>query len=246
MKKPIMNPELAQEDGKNYENRIPMRYWAEDDLPSQKLLLKGNGSLSDAEILSIIIGSGVSGENSLDIAMKTLSICGNNLCEFWKFSVSDLQKIKGIGEKRAVKIAAMFALARRRNESEVICKNKISKSQDAFEIFHSLMGDLPYEEFWILMLSKANKVIKKVRISEGGVSGTVVDPKKIYKIALDHHASSLILGHNHPSGNIQPSEADQKITKKIKECGILLDIAVLDHIIIGDDRFYSFADEGTL
>jgi len=178
MKKSIMNPELAREDGKNYENRIPMRYWAEDDLPSQKLLLKGNGSLSGAELLSIIIGTGVSGENSLDIAMKTLSICGNNLCEFWKFSVSDLQKIKGIGEKRAVKIAAMFALARRRNESEVIFKNKISKSQDAFEIFHSLMGDLPYEEFWLLLLNRANRVIKKVKISEGGISGTVVDPKK--------------------------------------------------------------------
>ena len=115
MKKPILNPDFAQENGNAYVNRIPMRYWAEDDLPSQKLLLKGNGSLSDAELLSIIIGSGVSGENSLDIAMKTLSICGNNLCEFWKFSVSDLQKIKGIGEKRAIKIAAMFALARRRN-----------------------------------------------------------------------------------------------------------------------------------
>jgi DNA repair protein RadC len=222
------------------------KYWAEDDLPSQKLLLKGTVSLSDAELLSIIIGSGVSGENSLDIAMKILSICGNNLCEFWKFGVSDLQKIKGIGEKRAVKICAMFALARRRNESEVILKDKISKSTDAFEIFKSLIGDLPYEEFWILMLSKANKVIKKVRISEGGVSGTVVDPKKIYKIALDHHASSLILGHNHPSGNIQPSEADNKITKKIKDCGILLDVAVLDHIIVGDDRYYSFADEGAL
>jgi len=246
MKKPIMNPELAQEDGKNYENRIPMRYWAEDDLPSQKLLLKGNGSLSDAELLSIIIGSGVSGENSLDIAMKTLSICGNNLCEFWKFSVSDLQKIKGIGEKRAVKIAAMFALARRRNESEVICKNKISKSQDAFEIFHSLMGDLPYEEFWLLLLNRANRVVKKVKISEGGISGTVVDPKKIFQICLEQHATSIILGHNHPSGTITPSEADNKITKKIKDCGLLLDVAVLDHIIVGDDRFYSFADEGTI
>lgn len=241
-----MNPELAQEDGKNYENRIPMRYWAEDDLPSQKLLLKGNGSLSDAELLSIIIGSGVSGENSLDIAMKTLSICGNNLCEFWKFSVSDLQKIKGIGEKRAVKIAAMFALARRRNESEVIFKNKISKSQDAFEIFHSLMGDLPYEEFWLLLLNRANRVVKKVKISEGGISGTVVDPKKIFQICLEQHATSIILGHNHPSGTITPSEADNKITKKIKDCGLLLDVAVLDHIIVGDDRFYSFADEGTL
>jgi len=246
MKKPIMNPELAQEDGKNYVNRIPMRYWAEDDLPSQKLLLKGNGSLSDAELLSIIIGSGVSGENSLDIAMKTLSICGNNLCEFWKFSVSDLQKIKGIGEKRAVKIAAMFALARRRNESEVIFKNKISKSQDAFEIFHSLMGDLPYEEFWLLLLNRANRVVRKVKISEGGISGTVVDPKKIFQICLEQHATSIILGHNHPSGAVTPSEADNKITKKIKDCGLLLDVAVLDHIIVGDDRFYSFADEGTL
>lgn len=246
MKKPIMNPELAQENGNAYVNRIPMRYWAEDDLPSQKLLLKGNGSLSDAELLSIIIGSGVSGENSLDIAMKTLSICGNNLCEFWKFSVSDLQKIKGIGEKRAVKIAAMFALARRRNESEVICKSKISKSQDAFEIFHSLMGDLPYEEFWLLLLNRANRVVKKVKISEGGISGTVVDPKKIFQICLEQHATSIILGHNHPSGAVTPSEADNKITKKIKDCGLLLDVAVLDHIIVGDDRFYSFADEGTL
>ena len=246
MKKSIMNPELAREDGKNYENRIPMRYWAENDLPSQKLLLKGNGSLSDAELLSIIIGSGVSGENSLDIAMKTLSICGNNLCEFWKFSVSDLQKIKGIGEKRAVKIAAMFALARRRNESEVIFKNKISKSQDAFEIFHSLMGDLPYEEFWLLLLNRANRVIKKVKISEGGISGTVVDPKKIFQICLEQHATSIILGHNHPSGAVTPSEADNKITKKIKDCGLLLDVAVLYHIIVWDDRFYSFADEGTL
>ena len=246
MKKSIMNPELALENGRNYENRIPMRYWAEDDLPSQKLLLKGNGSLSDAELLSIIIGSGVSGENSLDIAMKTLSICGNNLCEFWKFSVSDLQKIKGIGEKRAVKIAAMFALARRRNESEVIFKNKISKSQDAFEIFHSLMGDLPYEEFWLLLLNRANRVVRKVKISEGGISGTVVDPKKIFQICLEQHATSIILGHNHPSGTVTPSEADNKITKKIKDCGLLLDVAVLDHIIVGDDRFYSFADEGTL
>jgi len=246
MKKMIMNPELAREDGKNYENRIPMRYWAEDDLPSQKLLLKGNSSLSDAELLSIIIGTGVSGENSLDIAMKTLSICGNNLCEFWKFSVSDLQKIKGIGEKRAVKIAAMFALARRRNESEVIFKNKISKSQDAFEIFHSLMGDLPYEEFWLLLLNRANRVIKKVKISEGGISGTVVDPKKIFQICLEQHATSILLGHNHPSGTVTPSEADNKITKKIKDCGLLLDVAVLDHIIVGDDRFYSFADEGAM
>lgn len=138
----------------------------------------------------------------------------------------------------------MFALARRRNESEVIFKNKISKSQDAFEIFHSLMGDLPYEEFWLLPLNRANRVVRKVKISEGGVSGTVVDPKKIFQICLEQHATSIILGHNHPSGT--PSEADNKVTKIIKDCGLLLDVAVLDHIIVGDDRFYSFADEGTL
>jgi DNA repair protein RadC len=246
MKKAITTTDFANENGDTYENRIPMRLWAEDDLPSQKLLLKGTGTLSDAELLSIIIGSGISGVNSLDIAKKMLSNCGNSLCEFWKFGVSDLQKIKGIGEKRAVKICAMFALARRRNESEVILKDKISRSTDAFEIFKSLMGDLPYEEFWILLLNKANRVLKKVRISEGGISGTVVDPKKIFQICLAQHTSSIILGHNHPSGNIQPSEADNKITKKIKDCGIMLDVAVLDHIIIGDDRYYSFADEGTL
>jgi DNA repair protein RadC len=128
----------------------------------------------------------------------------------------------------------------------VLAKEKIANSRDAFEIFQSVMGDQPYESFWIILLNKANKVIRKCSISEGGVSGTVVDPKKIYKIALDQHASSIILGHNHPSGNIQPSEADQKITKKIKDAGFMLDVAVLDHLIIGDDRYYSFADEGTL
>ena len=238
-----MNPELAQENGNKYENTIPMRLWAEDDLPSQKLLLKGTSTLSDAELLSLIIGSGVSGENSLDIAKKMLSKCGNSLCEFWKYGVSDLQKIKGIGLKRAVKISAMFALARRRNESEVILKDKITQSREAFEIFKSLMGDLPYEEFWILLLNRSNRVLRKIRISEGGVSGTVVDPKKVFKICLDNQACSIILGHNHPSGNINPSEADSKLTKKLRDCGLMLDIDVLDHIIIGDDRYYSFADD---
>jgi DNA repair protein RadC len=229
-----------------YKNRIPMRNWAEDDLPGQKMLLKGTFSLSDAELLAIIIGTGIKDNSSLEIAKQMLSSYDNNLNNFWRSGFSDLQKFTGIGRKRAIKLLAIFALARRRNESETLSQQKVTSSRDAFEIFHSVIGDLPYEEFWMLILSKANKVIKKVRISEGGVSGTTVDPKKIYKIALDHHSSSLILGHNHPSGNIQPSEADAKITKKIKECGILLDIAVLDHIIVGNEQFYSFADEGQL
>ena len=246
MKKAFKNLEFALEKGDRYENRIPMRLWAEDDLPSEKLLMKGSGSLSDAELLSIIIGNGIDGENSLDIAMKVLSQCGNNLCEFWRLGNTELLQIKGIGPKRSVQIVAMFALARRRNESEVILKDKIKSSTDAFRIFHSIMGDLPYEEFWVLMLNRANKVVRKVRISEGGISGTVVDPKKVFKFALEFRASSIILGHNHPSGLITPSEADVKITKKLVEAGKLLEIAVLDHIIIGQDQFYSFADEGSL
>ena len=223
-----------------------MSAWAEDDIPSGKLLLKGSASLSNAELLSIIIGNGIEGENSLDIAMKTLSQCGNNLCEFWQLGVSDLQKIKGIGPRRAVQIVAMFALARRRNESEVVNRDKIKSSTDAFRIFQSIVGDLPYEEFWMLMLNRANKIIRKVKISEGGIAGTVVDPKKIFKLALDHHTTSLILCHNHPSGQITPSEADIKITRKIIESGKLLEIAVLDHIIVGQNQFYSFADEGNM
>jgi DNA repair protein RadC len=223
-----------------------MRNWAEEDLPGQKMLLKGVNSLSDAELLAIIIGTGIKDNSSLEIAKQMLGYSDNNLNKFWRSDFSDLKKFTGIGEKRAIKLLAIFALARRRNESETMSQPKVVSSRDAFEIFHSLIGDLPYEEFWMLILSKANKVLKKVRISEGGVSGTVVDPKKIYKIALDHHSSSLILGHNHPSGNTQPSEADHKITKKIKECGILLDIAVLDHIIVGNEQFYSFADEGIM
>jgi len=229
-----------------YTNKIPMRNWAEEDLPGQKMLLKGVNSLSNAELLAIIIGTGIKDNNSLEIAKKMLESTDNNLNAFWRINYADLKKFTGIGEKRAVKLLAIFALARRRNESEALSQEKISSSRDAFEIFHSLIGDLPYEEFWMLMLNKANKILQKVRISEGGVSGTVVDPKKIFKIALDHHASSIILGHNHPSGNIQPSEADNKITQKIKDCGMMLDMAVLDHIIIGGEMYYSFADEGAL
>jgi DNA repair protein RadC len=242
----IESTEKSDLFGEKYKNRIPMRLWSEDDIPSEKLLLKGTGSLSDSELLSIIIGSGTADENCLDIAKKLLIESNNNLVEFWKLGVEDLQKIKGIGRSTAVRIVAVFSLARRRNASEAIIKLKITNSRDAAEIFKSHIGDAPYEEFWMILLNKANKVVKEVRISEGGISGTVVDPKKIFKIALELHASSIILGHNHPSGNTQPSEADAKITRKIKDCGMMLDMAVLDHIIIGGEMYYSFADEGSL
>jgi DNA repair protein RadC len=229
-----------------YQGGLPMSAWAEDDIPSNKMLLKGTNSLSNAELLSIIIGSGIDGENSLDIAMRVLSSCGNNLCEFWKLGINELKQIRGIGEKRALQIVSLFALAGRRIESEAMQREKIKSSRDAFQLLRTSMSDIPYEEFWVLMLNKANRVLRKVKISEGGISGTVVDPKRVFKSALDHHAAAIILGHNHPSGLLTPSEADLKLTKRLVEAGRLMEIAVLDHIIVGSDQYYSFADEGTL
>lgn len=231
---------------KPYENNIPMSSWAEDDLPSEKMLMNGSHVLSDSELLSIIIGTGITGENSLDIARNLLSRCGNNLSEFWKCSLRDLMKIKGVGRKQAVRICAMFAISRRRIEAEVPRKNKITCSLHAYNIFLSVLGDLPYEEFWVLLLNHNNQVIKKVRISEGGVTGTTVDPRKLFHICIEHHATSVILGHNHPSGNLTPSEADKRLTEKLANAGKLLDIAVLDHIIVGDGQYCSFSDQGII
>jgi DNA repair protein RadC len=229
-----------------YINHIAIRNWAEDDRPREKLLLKGKNALSDSELLAIVLTTGNRSESAVDLAMKILKSVGDNLAELSRIGIPDLMKFKGVGEAKAIGIVAALELGRRRNEAEVMSREKITNSRDAYEILKCSLGDLVYEEFWILLLNKANKVIRKCSISEGGISGTVVDPKKIFKIALDHHASSIILGHNHPSGNIQPSEADHKITKKVKDAGIMLDVAVLDHIIIGDDHYYSFADEGCL
>lgn len=230
----------------SYINRLTIKNWAEDDRPREKLLLKGKNALSDAELLAILLGSGNVNETAVDLAKKVLGDVKENLIELSKLGVRELEKFKGIGKAKAVVIIAAMELGKRRNEAVVIAKEKISNSKDAFEIFRSTMGDQPYEEFWIILLNKANKVIQKCSISEGGISGTVVDPKKIFKIVLDHHASSIILGHNHPSGNVQPSEADHKITHKLKDAGMMLDVAVLDHLIIGDDKYFSFADEGVL
>jgi len=229
-----------------YSNRLTIRNWAEEDRPREKLLLKGKNALSDAELLAILLGSGNVQESAVDLAKKILAAAGDNLIELSRLGIRELEAFKGIGNAKAILIIAAMELGKRRIEAEVIVKEKITNSKDAYEIFRSRIGDQPYEEFWIILLNKANKVIRKCSISEGGVSGTVVDPKKIFKIALDYRASSIILGHNHPSGNIQPSDADHKITRKIKEAGIMLDVAVLDHIIIGDDAYYSFADDGQI
>jgi DNA repair protein RadC len=221
--------------------------WCEDDKPASNILLKGKAALSDAELLSIIIGNdGFRNRSSLDAARLILNHAKDNLAEIAKFSVSELTTTGKITTAQATRVITAFEIGRRRSTSEVILKEKIASSKDAYEIFRSVLTDKPYEEFWVILLNRANKVLQKVQISEGGISGTVVDPKKIFKIALENHSSGIILGHNHPSGATFPSEADQKITKKLVNAGVLLEITVLDHLILANDMFYSFADEGTL
>jgi DNA repair protein RadC len=229
-----------------YTQSMPIRQWAEDDRPREKLMRLGKNALSDAELIAILLRSGTRVHSALDLAKMLLADVGNNLIELSKLSMDDLIRIKGIGEAKALSVVAALELGRRRRGADVLVKCKVSSSKDAYELIQTELADLQYEEFWIIMLSRSNHLIRKMVVSEGGTSGTVVDPKKIFKIALQHGATSVILCHNHPSGGIQPSEADLRITKKIREGGLLLDIAVLDHVIVGEEKYYSFADEGVL
>ena len=226
--------------------RLGILSWAEEDRPREKLLLKGKSSLTEAELLAILIGSGTRSLSAVDVCKLILQSTGNDLNQLAKLTVKDLQQFKGIGEAKAISIVAALELGRRRKETPPIKRPKITSSQDAYDAIKPELWDQPHEEFWLLILNRANQVIRKERCSAGGVAGTVTDPKIIFKAALQHLASSLILVHNHPSGNTKPSEADLKITKKIKEAGALLDIPILDHLIFTDHAYYSFADEGIL
>jgi len=223
-----------------------IKSWAEEDRPREKLLSKGRHVLTEAELIAILIGSGNRNETAVELSKRILAGSGNNLNELGKLSVAELMKYKGIGEAKAISIIAALELGRRRKESEAIKRDKIISSRDVFETIKSKFLDLPHEEFWLLMLNRANLVIKKEIISRGGVSGTVVDNKLIFKTAIEQHASTIIICHNHPSGNLQPSDADVKITKSIKEAGKIMEIPLADHLIITDSGYYSFADEGIL
>lgn len=223
-----------------------IKSWAEEDRPREKLLEKGRHVLTDAELIAILIGSGNQNETAVELSKRILASVGNNLNELSKLSVQELMKFKGIGEAKAISIVAALELGRRRKESEGVKREKIGTSDDVFQIMQPLLLDLPHEEFWLLMLSRSNQVIKKELISRGGVAGTVVDTKIIFKTALQNYSSSIIICHNHPSGNLKPSEADLKITQNIKEAGKIMEINLLDHLIITDDGFFSFADEGIL
>jgi DNA repair protein RadC len=229
-----------------YTNKLTIKQWAEDDRPREKLLTKGRLALSNAELIAILINSGSVDESAVDLSKRMLAASQDNLIELSKLSIKELCDFKGIGEARAATITAALELGRRRRESEALKKKTIGSSHDAFEVMQSTMADISYEEFWILLLNRANQIIRKVNISEGGFSGTVADPKKIFKMALEHGASGIILCHNHPSGNLKPSDADLQLTRKLKEAGMHLDLPILDHLIIGDEKYLSFADEGLL
>lgn len=224
----------------------PLKSWAEDDQPREKLLLKGRHALSDAELIAILIRSGNLNETAVDLSKNILKSAKDNLIELSKFQINDFLSFKGIGEAKALSIIAALEIGKRRRTAEIIIKKKILNSKTAFDYFQPMLEDYQYETFWLLLLNRANKILKHVRISEGGVSGTIADPKKIFKISLDNHASGIILCHNHPSGNTKPSESDIKLTNKLKDAGKLLDINIIDHIIIGEQKYFSFADNNML
>ncbi len=220
--------------------------WAVEDRPREKLMIKGISSLSDAELLAILISSGTRKKSAVDLGRELLNMVGNNLNSLGKLTVPDLRKIHGIGPARAVTIAAAMELGRRRKLAEVPEILQIKTSQDVAAVFQPLLSDLLHEEFWVLFLNRSNRVIDRMKLSQGGISGTVTDVRIIMKKAVEYLASGIIVCHNHPSGNLNPSEADTKITQKIKEAGNLMDIQLLDHIIISEKDYYSFADNGMI
>jgi len=228
-----------------YQSNLSIKSWAEEDRPREKLLLKGKNALSDAELIAILIRLGSRNESAVGLAKKVLNSVDNNLNELGKLSVKELTAFKGIGEAKAICIVAALEVGRRRREGEGMRRKQITSSADIYEVMNGL-ADLPQEEFWILLLNKANKIIGKCPISKGGVSGTVADLRVIFKLAIENLATSIILCHNHPSGNLKPSDADITLTKKLRDSGDLMDIPVLDHVIITDSGYYSFADEGIL
>ena len=226
------------------EQNFSIKNWAEDDKPREKLMLKGKQALSDAELVAILIGSGSRNESAVSLSKRILASVDNNLNALGKLSLKQVMEFKGIGEAKAISIAAALELGRRRRAEETIELKKITSSKAVFEIMQPIIGELPHEEFWVLYLNNSNKVIYKAQLSKGGMTGTIVDIRLIFKVAFEQNATSIILAHNHPSGKLEASDADKEITKKLKLAGEQLDIRVLDHIIVTENGYLSFQDEG--
>ena len=227
-------------------NSLSIKHWAEDDRPREKLVLKGKTALSDAELVAILIGSGSRNESAVNLAKRILSSIDNNLNALGKLTVTDLQKFKVIGEAKAISIIIALELGRRRRLEEALEIPKITSSKAVFEIMQPLIGELNHEEFWVIYLNNFNKVLYKEQLSKGGLTGTLVDVRLVFKKAIDLFATAIILCHNHPSGKLQPSAADKSITKKLQQAGETLDVKVLDHLIVTENAYFSFADENIL
>lgn len=223
-----------------------IKSWAADDRPREKLSTKGPPALSDSELLAILINNGSKSKSALDLAKEILKLGADNLNELGKLSLNDFKKIKGIGEAKAITIAAALELGRRRHAAAALEKTVIRHSNQTAQYLRAVIKDFSYEVFAVLFLNRANKINHFEIISRGGLTGTVADPKVILKLALEKDATSVILCHNHPSGNLQPSRADEEITRKIKEAARYLDISITDHIIVSEQGYFSFADEGIL
>lgn len=230
-----------------FENRLSIKDWAEEDRPREKLQLKGVASLSDAELLAILIGSGNKDETAVELSQRILRHASNNLNELGKLTINDYVKsFKGIGDAKAITIIAALELGKRRKLADALSLPQITTSVDVFNIFQPLLGDLQHEEVWVLLLNKSNKVIKRVQLSRGGIAGSVVDIRLIMKEALESFATGMILCHNHPSGQLSPSRDDDVITRRLKEAGDLMEITLLDHVIVGGEFYYSYRDEDRL
>lgn len=227
-------------------NPFSIKYWAEDDKPREKLMLKGKSALSDAELLAIIIGSGSRNESAVDLSKRILAQVQNNLNILGKLSLKQLTEFKGIGLAKAISIIAATELGRRRRLEAVQELVKINSSRVIFDVMQPIIGELPHEEFWVLYLNNANKIIHKAQLSKGGITGTVVDVRLVLKMALEHNALSIVLSHNHPSGKLLASDSDIELTQKVKLAAKQLDMHLLDHVIITENGYYSFADQGIL
>lgn len=228
------------------DRRINLKNWAEDDRPREKLVRKGKTTLSDSELIAILIGSGNRSETAVELSKRILVASENNLSELGKLTVPQLCKFKGIGEAKAISIIAALELGRRRRLAEAQERVKITSSRSVFELMQPIIGELPHEEFWIIYLNNSNKVINQFQLSKGGITGTLVDVRLTLKKALELGATAIILAHNHPSGTLKPSDADKKLTQKLKIASESLDIKVLDHLIVTEMSYFSFADEALL
>jgi DNA repair protein RadC len=226
--------------------KLNIKEWALEDRPREKLLSQGSRQLTDAELIAILIGSGNTEETAVELSRRILAAAGNDLNELGRKGIEWLKSFNGIGEAKAVSIAAAIELGKRRKEAGVFEKKIIQGSNDVAEYFFPILNDLPHEEFWVMLCNRGNKIIDCFRLSQGGIAGTVTDIRLIMKSAVEKLASSIVICHNHPSGNIKPSKEDENITKKIREAAKVFDIGLLDHIIIGNNRYFSFADEGLI